>query len=304
MTGKKVLRNILRFTGHYTDRYITNTMSYFPRIDEISEISRREFENACIANVDHIYLGDDIVLCKVLTKYKIYVNSKDRVISPHLILDGYWESWITRLLADIVKPGSFCLDIGANVGYYSLLMSELCGRDGKTIAIEPNPKICELLRYTEANHGWNFPVVQGALADKSGTATLTIPDMSFGGATIKPNDLAPGRSQIEVQTWSTDELVKEFNLPRVDVIKMDVEGVEPLVFSGMQQTIAANPGIQIIFEYAPSIYNDPLKFTDYLFDNFNVYEIEDVKKLRKIEPSAREKMTEMQGHTDLYLRRK
>jgi FkbM family methyltransferase len=279
-------------------------MNYFSSIADINKVSRKEFEDLCVANVDHIYLGDDVVLCKVLTKYKLYVNSKDRVISPHMILDGFWEAWITRLLADIVKPGFFCLDIGANVGYYSLLMSELCGHDGKTIAIEPNPKICELLRYTEANHGWNFPIVEGALADKAGKATLTIPDMSHGGATIKPNDLIPGRSQIEVQTWSVDELVKQFNLPRVDVIKMDVEGVEPLVFSGMQQTIAANPGIQIILEYSPSIYHEAVPFTDYLFSNFSVFEIEDAKKIKKIEPSARMKMAEMQGHTDLYLRRK
>ncbi|MBD0351373.1 MAG: FkbM family methyltransferase [Flavisolibacter sp.] len=279
-------------------------MEPFQNINTIKSLSRSDFEGACKEHTDHIYLGDDIVLCRVLTKYKMYVNAKDIGIAPHLIMDGYWESWLTQLLARIIQPGSVCLDIGANFGYYSLLMSELCGYDGKVLSIEPNPKICELLRITRHLHEWDFDIVQAALSDKKGEATLTITERELGGGTIKPNELIPGRTQITVPTISVDELVKEKNTKRVDVVKMDVEGVEPLVFEGMQETIRNNPKMHIILEYSPSIYDEPQKFTDYLFSNFIVYRVKDVADVTKLDKSSIPSLVQMQGHTDLYLRPK
>ncbi|MBD0285159.1 MAG: FkbM family methyltransferase [Flavisolibacter sp.] len=279
-------------------------MNSFSSIDVIHTLSRGDFEETCREHVDHVYLGDDVVLCRVLTKYKMYVNTKDLGIAPHLMLEGYWESWLTQLLAKIIRPGFVCLDVGANFGYYSLIMSELCGPEGKTIAFEPNPHICELLRYTEFLHGWNFDVMQAALSDKKGEATLTVTERHFGGATIKPNELIPGRSQITVPTLSVDELVKEKDLERVDVIKMDVEGVEPLVFAGMHETISNNPNIHIIMEYSPSIYDDAQKFTDYLFSEFTVYRVKDVAEVTRLDKSSIPSLVQMPDHTDLYLRPK
>jgi FkbM family methyltransferase len=258
----------------------------------------------CTEQTDHVYFGDNVVLCKVLTKYKMYVNTNDRQIAPHLILDGFWESWITRFLAGIIKPGFTCLDIGANLGYYSLLMAELVGREGKTIAVEPNPQVAELLRAAQANHSWRFEVVEAAMADRAGEAILTIPDKSLGGATIKPNDLVPGRTQVKVRTLSVDELVEEYKLAKVDVIKMDVEGMEPVAFAGMRNTLASNPDIQIVFEYSPGIYNDAAGFTRSLFDQFNVYEIEDTQKIRQLNEGDIPQLTKLEGHTDWYLRKK
>ena len=279
-------------------------MNVFGNISEIASLSRADYEKACLEHTDHIYLGNDTVLCKVLTKYKMFVDSKDLGIAPHLMMDGYWESWLTQLLAQTIKPGFTCLDIGANFGYYSLLMSELCGREGRTISIEPNPAICELLRSTEFLHGWHFEVVQAAMSDKKGEAVLTITDRELGGGTIKPNELTKGRTQIRVPTISVDELVKEKNLSRVDIIKMDVEGVEPLVFAGMQQTIKNNPGIGIIIEYSPSIYSDAVDFTDYLFSKFIVHQVKDVDTITLLNASDKARLLAMTDHTDLFLRPK
>ena len=93
-------------------------MKSFSSLTEISNLSRDEFEQTCIEHTDHLYIGDDTVLCKVLARHKMYVDAKDMGISPHLIMDGYWESWITKLLAQIVQPGFICIDIGANFGYF------------------------------------------------------------------------------------------------------------------------------------------------------------------------------------------
>jgi len=279
-------------------------MSLFTDIRQVSTLSRGKYEQACIDCADHLYIGDATILCKVLTKYKMYVDSRDMGITPHLVMDGYWESWITRLLGNIVRPGFVCLDVGANFGYFSILMSELCGPAGKTLAIEPNSRVASLLRGTSFMNGGKFEVIQAAVAASNGEAILTVNDKELGGGTIKNNDPIPGRSQYTVPTISIDELVKNKGLTRVDVMKIDVEGVEPLVFSGMEETIAANPDIQLIIEYTPSIYTDPALFTEYLFSRFNVQQITDVDELKQLDNTSVAALLEIHDHTDLYLTRK
>lgn len=279
-------------------------MRLFTDIRQVSTLSRGKYEQACIDSVDHLYIGDDTILCKVLTKYKMYVDSRDMGITPHLVMDGYWESWVTRLLGKIVKPGFVCLDVGANFGYFSILMSELCGPNGKTLAIEPNSRVATLLRATSFMNGGKFEVVEAAIAASNGEAILSVNDKELGGGTIKNNDPIPGRSQYTVPTISIDELVKSKGLARVDVMKIDVEGVEPLVFSGMEGTIAANPDIQLIIEYTPSIYTDPALFTEYLFSRFNVQQITDVDQLKQLDNTSVAALLEIHDHADLYLTRK
>jgi FkbM family methyltransferase len=264
----------------------------------------QEYESICKANASGIYIGDNTVLCRVLSKHKMYVNASDVGIAPHLMMDGYWESWLTQLLARIIKPGDICLDIGANFGYYSILMSELTGDTGKTISIEPNPAICEMLRTTAFINGNKFEVVQAAISDKAGEATLTVTDRELGGGTIKPNELIPGRTQVKVKTLTVDELVQEHSLIRVDVVKVDVEGMEPVVLAGMEKTIADNPDIKIVIEYSPSIYNDAAAFTEYIFREFEVHRIKDVENIERLNVSAIPQLLRMTDHTDLYLRRK
>ena len=234
----------------------------------------------------------------------MYVDSRDMGITPHLVMDGYWESWVTRLLGNIVKPGFVCLDVGANFGYFSILMSELCGPGGKTLAIEPNSRVASLLRGTSFMNGGKFEVIQAAIADTSGEAILTVDDKELGGGTIKKNDPMPSRSQYSVPTISIDELIKSKGLSKIDVVKIDVEGVEPLVFSGMEETIAANPSIQLIIEYSPTIYTDPGPFTEYLFSTFNVQQITDVDEVKKLTEADIPALLHLNNHTDLYLVKK
>ena len=143
-------------------------MQQFQDISSIANLSRQEFESTCTHFTEHAYLGDHLLLCKVLTKYKMYVDTRDLGIAPHLIMDGFWESWLTQCLATKVKPGFVCMDIGANLGYYSLLMSELSGHTGRTIAIEPNPAMVRLMRFSEFVHGNSSFLIQKCSAYEPG----------------------------------------------------------------------------------------------------------------------------------------
>lgn len=280
-------------------------MQPFSEINSVALLSRQEFENTCRKFTRNAYLGEHISICKVLTKYKMYVDTRDLGIVPHLIMDGFWESWLTQCLADKVKPGFVCMDIGANLGYYSLLMSELCGPTGRTVAVEPNPAMVKLMRFSEFVHSWNFDIVDKAITDKAGEAVLTIPNGSFGGASLaSPGIPFSGSSKVRVATTTVDQVVIDLRLQKVDMIKMDVEGFEPLVFEGMRETIAMNPQLQIIMEYSPFSYKEAEKFSEFLFENFVVYRIKDVDNTELLDAASMRKMLNLKDHTDLYLVKK
>lgn len=278
-------------------------MEVFSNIRKIGTLSRQVFEKTCTAHTFSAYLGDHLALCKVLTKYKMYVDTRDMGIAPHLIMDGYWESWLTQCLARIIQPGDVCIDIGANLGYYSLLMSELAGEKGRTIAIEPNPHVAKLLRFSEFLHSWNFEVIEKAVSDNEGSAVLTIPGKSYGGASLKNDPGSPFSSTSEVTVGLTtiDCIASELKLEKVDVIKIDVEGLEPQVFKGMTKTIASNPGLQIVMEYSPFSYNDPRAFSEYLKENFRIHRIKDVDEMELLDDDGMNQLLNLTDHTDLYL---
>lgn len=281
-------------------------MTPFFRIEDIASLPGFEFESPCRHYANYAYLENNTALCRVLTKFKIYVDTRDRGITPHLIMDGFWETWLTQYLAKIIKPGNICLDIGANVGYFSVLMSALAGDNGKTVAVEPNPGIAKLLRLTAGVNGPGFEVAEIALADKEGRIRLRVPDDSFGDASIinRVDRLIKPKSSFKVRTTTLDVMLRELNLSKVDVIKMDVEGAEPFVFDGMKETIANNNNLQIIVEYSPFLYDNPRAFTEYLFSEFTVRRIKDVEQIQDLDDSAIDSLVNLTDHTDLYLRKK
>lgn len=282
----------------------------FSAIKDIANLPGHEFENACRKHTSYAFLGNNTALCKILTKYKMYIDTRDAGVAPHYIMDGFWETWLTKCLVGIIKPDDVCIDIGANFGYYSLLMSELSGKGGRTVSVEPNPNICRLLRFTESMHGWRFDVVEAALSDHEGRIKLSIPENYFGSATIQanPDPRMKMKEKINVRMTTLDALVKQLGLSKVDVIKIDVEGVEPEVFEGMKETIANNPGLKIIIEYSPYYYKHAEHFSNYLFENFTIQQIKDVPEPKLLDEAGMknllEKLQLSKDHTDLYLVKK
>ncbi|HZI52322.1 MAG TPA: FkbM family methyltransferase [Chitinophagaceae bacterium] len=281
-------------------------MESFLRLTDILSLTAFEFENICRSNTSYAYLGNNKALCRVLGKYKIYVDTRDIGITPHLVMDGFWETWLTQCVSKIIKPGDICIDIGANYGYYSLLMSTLSGKNGRTIAVEPNPYVFGLLQSTASVHSSCIEPIQIALSDVSGHITLIIPDNFYGDASIVERKDKPrlARSRVDVKTQTLDELAEQLELPRIDLIKMDVEGAEPRVFSGMTETIAKNPGLRILVEYSPYLYPDAKQFTEFLFGHFDVCRIKDVDNMIPLEETDIPDLLAITDYTDLYLLKK
>jgi FkbM family methyltransferase len=206
-----------------------------------------------------LYLGDQTVLCRVLGKYLVYADAQETGITPHLAMDGYWESWITLALARLLRPGWHCLDVGANHGYYTLVMADAVGPDGRVVPVEPTPRLAELLRETLDVNGFpGVPVVQKAASASDGDSLqLVIPPHRSLNARLSEN-AGPNDDVVDVESVTIDALTADW--PHVDLIKIDVEGAEEAVWEGMQRTVSDNPDLVVILELNVDRYKDPRAF--------------------------------------------
>ena len=100
------------------------------------------------------YLGDYEILCRCLGRYSMFLDTRDVGFASHILMDGFWEYWVTRFMVEIIQPDFRVLDIGANFGYYSLLLSDLVGSNGFCLAVEPNPQVARKLKKNLAINGF------------------------------------------------------------------------------------------------------------------------------------------------------
>ncbi len=227
--------------------------------------SRGGLERYCRERFQAVALSPRVSICRVLGKYKMYVDNLDFGLSPHLLLDGYWEIWITQAMARMLRPGMVAVDIGANLGYYTHLMADAVGTDGHVTAFEPNPEIRDLMSRSLALNGYSGTVTLSADAcsDKTGEQLIFfIPEHEPKNARIvTPQELAeirePG-TNARVSTVRLDDYFAPGS--RVDFIKIDAEGAEEKIWNGMQRVMADNPGIIITLEYNGARYRDPERF--------------------------------------------
>src|ERR1700694_5491581 len=91
------------------------------------------------------YRGDYIAVVATRWSGMMLVDTRDYLISPALVLDGLWEPDVTDWLRRTLKPGQVFVDIGANIGYFTLMGSRLVGERGRVFAVEPHPRLAELL---------------------------------------------------------------------------------------------------------------------------------------------------------------
>jgi FkbM family methyltransferase len=222
---------------------------------EMAAISRDELERASRQAWQFASLGRDRALCRVLTRYLFYVDTRDMSLVPHLALNGCWEPWITQAIARCLAPGQHCLDIGANHGYYAVLMADAVGPDGWVLAAEPNPELTGLLGRTLEVNGLagHVEVVESAVTDRArDMAVLRVPTERSGGASLYATGGAD--EQRLVCTTTVDELVEGW--PRVDLVKIDVEGAEERVWRGMSATLERNPSLTVLTELCTDRHYD------------------------------------------------
>lgn len=149
---------------------------------------------------------------------------------------GYWlgtfEKEKQQFIADLIKPGSVVFDIGAHVGFYTLLAAHKVGENGKVYAFEPAPNnINYLKKHVALNEFDNVHVIEAAVADSDGTTYFDFRTSSYSGQIADGGD-------VEVVLRSLDSLIQSGEVEQPDLIKIDVEGAESLVLDGSQSLLA------------------------------------------------------------------
>lgn len=208
---------------------------------------RERIEADARAACQTAYLGDHTALCRVLGKFLCYVDTRDRHLAPHLMMNGFWEPWITAAILERVRPGMVCVDVGANLGYFTMLLADLAGPSGAVLAFEPNPRLLELCKSSLSANGFRDRAVATGLAasDRDGQdVQLTFDLASPMNGTITGGNHAGATT---VRTVRLDTACA--NLPRVDFFKIDVEGAEELVWDGMQGLLDKNPNATVVMEW-------------------------------------------------------
>jgi FkbM family methyltransferase len=179
----------------------------------------------------------------------IHLNPRDPVVSGSLAL-GIYERPETDFFLEALRPGTTVLDIGANVGYYSALALSRIGPNGRLFAVEPDPENFQYLERTVgAGADQRVRIARVALADMPGTLRLYTNSENRGDNRLYANDLADG--SIDVEVMRGDDLLREWGVEQVDLIKIDVQGYEARVFSGLERTLVASPNLVIMSEFWP-----------------------------------------------------
>ena len=176
-----------------------------------------------------------------------WFDSEDKKLTPWIRRQATWEEDVLRLFRATVRPGMTVIDIGANVGFHTVVLSRLVGPTGTVHAFEPMPVTLELLSANLWRHSCtNVTVHPLALGDRSGTTMLEPDPDGRSGAHL-------GESGFLVSLGILDDSLPELH---ADLIKVDVEGAESMVLHGGAALIARSPNLTILAEFRAGTHLD------------------------------------------------
>ncbi|PIN67680.1 MAG: hypothetical protein COV98_01990 [Candidatus Altarchaeum sp. CG12_big_fil_rev_8_21_14_0_65_33_22] len=219
---------------------------------------------------------------------KMYIDTKRNPAIALYDIGGY-ENAETELFESHIKEGDVVMDIGANIGYYTLVAAKLVGANGKVYAFEPESiNFSFLKKSVEINNYENVICEKKAVSNENGKLKLFLHKFQTGAYTL----VGGGDNYVEVETVKLDDYFKDKN-SRVDVIKMDIEGAEGLALKGMEKILNENKDIKFFSEIIPKqLEKTGISAKDYLDiltnAGFSIYEIveeKDKSHLKLIQPS-------------------
>jgi FkbM family methyltransferase len=259
------------------DERLVELAQLLPRplaLRQLASMDRFALEALCRAQAEPLYLGDHRAICRVLSRYKLFLDTRDRGFAAHVLLDGYWEMWLTIFMCRRVRAGMVAVDVGANFGYYTLLLADLVGPSGHAFAVEPNPAVASLLRDSVTLNGFatRTSIVEAAAGGGPLEQVLLYsPHGEFKNACVinSPEVVNSDQGTLQqVRQVTIDDLVAACS--RVDFLKIDAEGAEEAIIEGMSQCIAQHSP-SIVLEFNASRCRTPENMIRRLVANYNIF---------------------------------
>lgn len=194
-------------------------------------------------------LRKDFLIIKDIQGSKMYLNIRDRGVSRELALVDIREKLLTETLQSELREGDCVVDIGANIGYYALIEARLVGPYGKVYAIEPAPHNMRLLEDNiRLNNYGNVETFQLAIGQQNGILPLYISDNPNWCSFYLSRNVV---GQVDVTVTSLDDFLKDKRCP--NLIRMDVEGYEYEILSGMSNILGSSVPLKLFVEFHPDI---------------------------------------------------
>ncbi|HVB95812.1 MAG TPA: FkbM family methyltransferase [Nitrososphaerales archaeon] len=220
--------------------------------------------------------------------FKIFLNPEDMSQASALIATSGWLNLpVTCLLLGILERGMNVVDVGANLGFYTLLAAKAVGKTGRIWGFEPEPRnFLLMMKSVQASGLHNVVPVQTALSDKPGTGRLYLAPPSEPNAHTLTQDR--GLGSLDVPTTTLDDFWQAKGAGRLDLLKVHVFGDEPIVLRGSRRVLHDSRPM-VVTRFGSSRWNDNEGLLDDLFSWYDVYEI--VESPFLIRPIAKSALT-------------
>lgn len=201
-----------------------------------------------------------------------FVCSDDCAVG-RVIKKGEYELSEIRTVSLATRPGDTFVDCGANVGIFTTLAAKLVGPTGKVEAFEPDPFNFNLLKTNITNNNLSWANIHHAAVGNKTEKKFLYQSPGNAGDHRTWNDIKEVRPTVSINVVALDDVLG--HLPRIDVLKIDVQGDEMKVLKGAEQLINRSIGMCLSIEYWPyGLTNNgssPVEFADFIFSRFTVY---------------------------------
>ena len=235
---------------------------------------------------------------------KMFLHPND---AYRLSIYGIHGAHDLKIFKDNVKDGDNVVDLGANIGYFTLILAKLVGPTGHVFAFEPDPRNLVLLKKNvEYNNYKNITIIPKAVSNVNGKCALYVGQKSFGQNTIYKPEKRKNQKFLVVdsETIRLDDFFKMNNLlDKISFMKMDIEGAEFLALNGMKEILKLNKNIKLFTEIEISHLEDAgsnyTQFVDLLTENNFILCLADNRNetLTKVDRSQLEKILNDEGNS-------
>jgi FkbM family methyltransferase len=228
------------------------------------------------------------VATRIFNGLIMYLDPNDIAVVPHIILEGIWESQITKAWLSVInKPNAVVFDVGANFGYFGMLAAQnLDKKKAKVMLFEANPNLLPYINKTLSVNWLNENTrVEGiAVSDAIGTAQLNVLEDYTGSSSMHSVEYLDSylshkmqikaEKVINVKTVTIDDYCAKNNINHIDIMKMDIEGYEEKAYEGMRKTVKKSPEMILFVEFTKDGYQNPKKYYNKMLQDFgHVYTI-------------------------------
>jgi FkbM family methyltransferase len=223
------------------------------RISIADARDRSALEFAAVKHRLHppVLLGGNNVLVTEVDGFIVGLPGEEWRLAAYHAFRGVPDPGVAQRFQSLIRPGMVVVDVGANIGMYTLYAARLLASRGKVYSFEPAPRTFQILKdNVQVNGLLELGVVelrQVAVTDKAGAAHLAVFADDCGHNTLFFD--GDNVQHVSVSTVTLDQALA--GEKSIDIVKIDAEGSEPLILRGMRQILDHNPRIRILLEFAP-----------------------------------------------------